>query len=129
MIAGDEDHLAVRADALADRVQDRLGDRHRLRRAALQQLDGVAEQDEAVDVVERAEQRRERLRVAQDVALEARAEVQVGDDERAHGRRDDARPAGPPSPVPDPRAARRVRLAPLRPGGPEAMVVGVMIDR
>ena len=92
MVARDEDHLAVRAHALADRVQDRLGDRHRLRRPALHQLDGVAEQDEAVDVVERAEQRRERLRVAQDVALEARAEVQVGDDERAHGRRDDARP-------------------------------------
>ncbi len=93
MVARDEDHLAVRADALADRVQDRLGDRHRLRRPALHQLDGVAEQDEAVDVVERAQQRGERLRVAQDVALEARAEVQVGDDERAHGRRDDARPA------------------------------------
>ena len=70
----------------AERAQHRLGDVHGLARAALQQLDDVAEQHQPLDAVQRGEQRLERLGAAQDVAPEAGAEVQVGDDERGHGR-------------------------------------------
>ena len=48
------------------------------------QLDDVAEQHEALDAVEGVEQGIERLIVAQDVAAQAGAEVQIGDDERGH---------------------------------------------
>ena len=78
----------------AERAQHRLGDLHRLARAPLQQLDDVAEQHQALDAVQRGEQRLERLGAAQDVAPEAGAEVQVGDDERASRGRDDATPTG-----------------------------------
>ena len=51
-----------------ERAQHRLGDVHRLARAALQQLHDVAEQHQPLDAVERGEQRLERLGAAQDVA-------------------------------------------------------------
>jgi hypothetical protein len=50
---------------------------------ALQQLDGVAEEHEPVDAVQRGQQRSAPRGVAQDVAPQARAEVEVGDDEGA----------------------------------------------
>ena len=49
------------------------------------QLEDVAEQDEPVDAVQARAQDVERLRAAEDVGAAAHAEVQVGDDERAHG--------------------------------------------
>jgi len=49
------------------------------------QLERVAEQDEPVDAVEAVEQHAERRRAPQRLAAAAQAEVQVGDDERAHG--------------------------------------------
>ena len=86
VVAGHEDRLAPGAEARADRPQHGLGDLHRAARAALEQLDDVAEEHEPVDAVERAQERVERGVDAQHVAAQARAEVQVGDDERAHAR-------------------------------------------
>ena len=128
VVAGDEDHLAVRADAFPDRVQDRSAiaspaspgpPSARWRRRA-----GRGGRRRR-----RAEQRGERLRVAQDVALEARAEVQVGDDGvRTAARRQTGRTAiagaGSGGGV---AGLTRGRLAPLCPAGPGAMVGGVMI--
>ena len=59
-----------------------------MRRAPLGQLDDVAEQHEPLGALERAQQRLEGAGAAQDVALEARAEVEIRDDEGPH-RRDD----------------------------------------
>ena len=84
MVAGHDDDLVLAAQPLAERAQDRLGDLHRLSRATLRQFDDVAEEHETLDAVEGVEQRIERLIVAQDVAAQAGAEVQIGDDERGH---------------------------------------------
>ena len=84
VVAGHDDHLALAAQPRAERAQHRLGDLHRLARAPLRQLDDVAEQHQALDAVERGQQRVERLGAAQDVVAQAGAEVQVGDDERGH---------------------------------------------
>jgi DNA-binding MarR family transcriptional regulator/GNAT superfamily N-acetyltransferase len=50
----------------------------------LGQLDDVPEQHQALDAVERCEQRVERLAAAQDVVAQAAAEVEIGYDERGH---------------------------------------------
>ncbi len=46
-------------------------------------LERVSEQDEAVGIACRLEQRRACLRLARDIDLGARTEMQVGDDQRA----------------------------------------------
>ena len=92
MVSGDDDDLAVRSHRLADRPQHRFGDRHRLLRAPLHQLDDVAEEDQPVDALERGEQALERRGSAQHVVLEPRAEVQIGDEQGAHAA-DDSRAA------------------------------------
>ena len=84
VVARHDDHLGRAAEPRAERPQHRLGDVHRLARAPLEQLDDVAQQHEALDAVQRGEQRLERLGAAQHVAPQTGAEVQVGDDERAH---------------------------------------------
>jgi hypothetical protein len=84
VVAGDEDRLALAAEPLAERTQDRLGGLHRLYGAALEQLDHVAQQDEPVGPVQRLQQGRKRGGAPQDVTPEARAEVQVRDDEGPH---------------------------------------------
>jgi hypothetical protein len=91
VVARHDDRLAPRAQARPDGAQHGLGHLHRLRRAAFEQLDDVAEQHEAIDARERLEQGLERPRAAQHVALQARAEVEVGDDEGPHRGGDDAR--------------------------------------
>jgi hypothetical protein len=83
VVAGREDDLPGRAQRVADRPHDRLGDGQRVARRAVAQLQRVAEQHEPVDAVEALEQHRERLRSRQHVGARARAEMQVGDDERA----------------------------------------------
>ncbi len=72
------------AEAGADRAQDRVGDLQRGGGASLHQLDDVAEQHEAVDVVERVEQPFERLGATEDVVFEPAAEMEVRDDEGPH---------------------------------------------
>ncbi len=84
MVARHHDDLGRLTKARAERSQHRLGDLHRLARAPLGQLDDVAEQHQSLDAVESGQQGIERLRATQDVALKASAEVQIGDDERAH---------------------------------------------
>jgi hypothetical protein len=86
VIAGHDDHLALGAQPLAERLQDRLGDLHRLLGTALEQLDDVAEQDQSIDFVERAEQGLERLGAAKHVAPQAGAEMEIGDDQGARDR-------------------------------------------
>ena len=93
VVARDDEDLGLAPEPRAERAQHRLGDVHRLARAPLQQLDDVAEQHQALDAVQRGEQRLERLGAAQDVAPETGAEVQVGDDEGRHGRADGGIPA------------------------------------
>ena len=51
----------------------------------MHELEGVAKQDEAVGVRDGGEQSLPDLRDAQNVAAASVAEVQIGDDERAHG--------------------------------------------
>ncbi len=50
----------------------------------LAQLEAVAEDHEAVDVVERLEQRLAQVGAAQQVGALGAAEVQIGDDEGSH---------------------------------------------
>ena len=85
VVAGDEHDLAVGAEAHADRAQDRVRrSAARAGGATLHQLDDVAEQHEAVDVVERASSRSQRLGATEDVVFEPAAEVEIRDDEGPH---------------------------------------------
>ena len=81
MVAGNQQHVTIRAEASTDRADDRLCDHHRLLGAALKELDRVAEQHKAIDVVERHEQALERSRVQKNAVPEPAAQVQIGDDE------------------------------------------------
>ena len=85
MVAGHDDHLPVGAHTLPKGSQDGLGGVHRALRVARQQLHRVAEQDEAVDVVQRGQQPLTGSGQPQNVMTQADAEVQIGDDQRAHG--------------------------------------------
>ncbi len=85
VVAWHDHDLALGAHPRADRAQHRPRERGRAATAPGQQLDHIAEQDEPVDVVERIEQHLQRLRTPQDVASQPGAQVQVGDDKRAHG--------------------------------------------
>ena len=86
VVARHDDDLRRAPEPGAERAQHRLGDVHGLARAPLQQLHDVAQQHQPLDAVQRGEQRLQRLGAAQDVAPEPGAEVQIGDDERGHGR-------------------------------------------
>ncbi len=83
MVAGHEDDFG---DASAECAEHRLGRRERTLGAGLGELEDVAQQHQAIDPVDRAEEQFERRALAQHVAPQARAEVQVGDDERPHRR-------------------------------------------
>jgi hypothetical protein len=48
------------------------------------QLEHIAQQDQAIDAVQRLQERGAQLGAAQDVDAAARTQVQVGEDERAH---------------------------------------------
>ena len=85
VVSGDDDHLPFGPQGLPERAEHRLGRHHRAARLAMRELDGVAEQDEAVRVGDGGEQPLPDVRDAQDVAPAAIAQVQIGDDERAHG--------------------------------------------
>jgi hypothetical protein len=87
VIARDQDHLAVGPERPPQLPQHRLGDGHRVARAARHQLDRVTQQHQAVDAVDHLQQALEWLRPAQHVTAATVTEVEVGDDQRAHGGR------------------------------------------
>jgi hypothetical protein len=84
VITGYEDRLAPAAKPRADRLEHGLGDGHRVRGAPLGELDHIAEQHQLIHIVQRSQQSLERLTASEHAFLDARAEVQVGDDERSH---------------------------------------------
>ena len=77
MVAGDEDHLAVVAQRLADGLQHGPGGLQRLVHRAVAQLEQVAEDDEPVDPVEGGEQSLLGGGPAQDVDVASGPEVEV----------------------------------------------------
>ena len=85
VVAGDDDDLAVGAESLADGADDRRGAGHRPARLTGHQLQRVAEQHEPLDAVEGIKQPGARRRRLEDVVAGPVPEVQVGDDECAHG--------------------------------------------
>ncbi len=85
MVARHEDDLAAGSQPRPDRPQHRRRDGPHLAGADLEQLDDVAQEHEPVDAVQRVQERGQRLGAAQDVTAQPRAEVEVRDDERAHG--------------------------------------------
>ena len=82
VISGHHHHLAT-GHPLSDRAQDRLRLGQRAAGVTRDQLDQVAQQDEAVDAVQRLEQPRQRHRLPQDVVLRAAAKMEIGDDQRS----------------------------------------------
>jgi hypothetical protein len=85
VVAGDEHDLRPGRQRGAELLEHRPGGGQGLAGGAVAQLDGVAQQHEAVDLGQARGERSARGRaVAQDVDAGATAEVQVGDDERAH---------------------------------------------
>ena len=85
MVSGDHDHLPLGPQRLPERMEHGLGGGQRAARLAVHELDGVTEQDEAVGPGDGGEQPLPDLGHAQHVVAAAIAEVQIGDDERAHG--------------------------------------------
>ena len=83
VVAGDEEDLAPR-HRLAQLLEEGTRRGQHLGQRQFAQLEGVAEQDEAVGGADLLEQRRPDRRVAQEVLAEGAAEVQVGDDRGAH---------------------------------------------
>ena len=86
VVAGHHHQLAVGAERLAqvgEHGHRQLGD---VALGAIAQLDAVAEDHQAVDAAHRLEQRLAQLRPAEQVGALGGADVEVGDDERAHGR-------------------------------------------
>ena len=77
MVAGDQHHLAVVAQRLADGLQHGPRRLQRLVHRAVAQLEQVAEDDEPVDPVEGAEQSLLGGGPAQDVDVVAGPEVEV----------------------------------------------------
>ena len=77
MVPGNDDDLAVRPEALAERHQTRFRDPNRVTRRSLAELDDVTEKDQPVSLADRIAQRRQDAVVAQDVALGARTQMQV----------------------------------------------------
>ena len=82
MVAGHDHDLALGAEPGAELAQHRVGGR---RRASSAELEHVAEQHQPVDLGKCVEQALARERLAQHVDPAAQPEMQVGDDQRAHG--------------------------------------------
>jgi hypothetical protein len=85
VVAGDHDRLALPAQRAPDGAQDRCGGGHRPLGVAVHQLDGVTEENEPIDIRETLEQPVAGNALAQHVPAAAVAEVQIGDNQRAHG--------------------------------------------
>ena len=85
VVTGDEHDPAPRHRP-AQLLEERLGQLQHPRQRQLAQLERVAEQDEAVGAGDLLQQRAADRRVQQQVLAGGRAEVQVGDDRRAHPR-------------------------------------------
>jgi hypothetical protein len=85
VVAGDDDRLAVGSEPAADLPDHRLGDRDRAGGMARDELEHVTEQHEAVDPVQGLQQAGPGDGPAQDVVSGPASEVQIRDDQRAHG--------------------------------------------
>ena len=85
MVAGDDDDLPLGAEALARAREQRRHDRCRVAVRGLAQLEPVAQDEQAVAGLERVQECRADLGTAQQVAPGPRAQVQVRDDDGAHG--------------------------------------------
>ena len=85
VVARDEHHLGVASQLRPQRAQHGLGRFQSMRRATLQQLDDVAEQDQAIHVLQGPEQRVERLGAQEHRPVQAGTQMEIGYDERAHG--------------------------------------------
>ena len=83
VVAGNDHDLARGAERVTELDQEVAPGCKRLAQRRVAQLEHVAEQDHAVDAVERREQRRPQLRAAHQVGPLARTEVQIRDDEGA----------------------------------------------
>ena len=83
VVPGDEDHLTSR-HRLAQLFEERPGLLQHRGERQFAQLEDVAEQDEALGAGEALAQRAADVGHAQEVLSEGAAEVQVGDDRRAH---------------------------------------------
>jgi hypothetical protein len=84
VIAGDDHDLPIRTERLTQRSEYRLGRLQRFARRAVAKLQQITQHDQPVDSLQRADQRVQRARTAQDIDVAARAEVQIGDDQGAH---------------------------------------------
>ena len=82
VVVARHEHDLAAAHGGPDLAEERLARSQRLADRAVAQLEDVAEEHEAVGAVQRLEQRRAHLGLAQDVGAGAPAEVQVGDDQR-----------------------------------------------
>ena len=85
MVAGNDHDLSAGRQRAPDILKDAAGRLECIPDGTLAKLDDIAEKHQAVDVGQRAEQRRSATGVAQHIALRVRAEVQVGDDQRTQG--------------------------------------------
>jgi hypothetical protein len=83
VVAGDDRHLALTQRG-AQLLEERPRRRQRGADGEVAQLDHVAQQDDTVGVADLLEQQPPHLGVAQHVLAARRAEVEVGDDRRAH---------------------------------------------
>ena len=84
VVAREHQQLALGAERRADRGEERRRQLGGVAVRRLAQLEPVAEHDQAVDAVQRLDQRRAQLGAAQEVVAARGTEVQIGDDERPH---------------------------------------------
>src|ERR1019366_5048018 len=84
VVAGGHDQLAV-AQRPSEILEERPCGVHRVAHGAVSQLEHVAEQDDALDARGELEQRRAQLSPSQQVRARQAPQVQVGEDQRAHG--------------------------------------------
>ena len=85
VVTGDDHHRAIGPERVTDRAQRLHRGRCRRPCGPHGTLERVAQQHQAVDAVDRLQESRQGIRPAQHVDAAAQPEVQVGDDQRAHG--------------------------------------------
>src|ERR1035438_586490 len=87
MVTGGDDELAP-SERTAEVLEERSRGGHGIAERPVAQLEYVAEQDQAIDIGKRRQQRSTQVLAAQHVRTGGAAQVQVGDDQRAHGSAD-----------------------------------------
>ncbi len=86
MVARRDEELAGTQDP-AEILEERPRRRHRVAWRSVAQLEHVAEQHQAIDALEGIQQGSAQLGAPQHVRARGAAQMQVGDDQRAHGNR------------------------------------------